>query len=116
MLSLVHQYIVYICFGSKVIQQTLEKCKTLTQFCESLYMDNILIVTPDNKKLHEEIVHAVLDVKKESLFLKAKKCCFEQDEVNFLGYLISRGMIKVDPSKRHGLVDWPRVLKNVKEV
>jgi Reverse transcriptase (RNA-dependent DNA polymerase) len=72
------------------------------------YMDDILIATPDDKKLHEEIVHTVLDVlEKESLFLKAKKCHFEQEEVDFLGYFISKGTIKVDPSKRHGLEEWP---------
>jgi RNase H-like domain found in reverse transcriptase/Integrase zinc binding domain len=33
-----------------------------------------------------------------------------------LGYFISKGTIKIDPSKCHGLEDWPRTLKNVKEV
>jgi Reverse transcriptase (RNA-dependent DNA polymerase) len=76
------------------------------------YMDDILIATPNDKKLHKEIVHAMLEVlEKESLFLKAKKCQFEQEEVDFLGYLISKGTIKIDPSKRHGLEDWPRTLK-----
>jgi RNase H-like domain found in reverse transcriptase/Integrase zinc binding domain len=55
-------------------------------------------------------------LEKELLFLKAKKCHFEQQEVDFLGYVISQGMIKVDPSKWHGLDEWPWELKNVKEV
>jgi hypothetical protein len=55
-------------------------------------------------------------LRKESLFLKAKKCCFEQMEMEFLGYLITKGMIKINLTKRHGLEEWPRVLKNVKEV
>jgi hypothetical protein len=55
-------------------------------------------------------------LRKESLYLKAKKCCFEQTEMEFLGYLITKGTIKIDPTKCHGLEEWPRVLKNVKEV
>jgi hypothetical protein len=80
-------------------------------------MDDIIITTPDDKKLHEEIVWEVLKVlRKESLHLKAKKCCFKQMEMEFLGYLITKGMIKINPTKRHGLEEWPRILKNIKEV
>jgi hypothetical protein len=80
-------------------------------------MDDIIIATPDDKKLHEEIVQEVLKVlRKESLHLKAKKCHFEQTEMEFLGYLITKGTIMIDPTKWHGLEEWPRVLKSVKEV
>jgi hypothetical protein len=80
-------------------------------------MDNIIIATPDDKKLHEEIVHEVLKVlKQESLFLKAKKCCFKQKEMEFLGYLIMEGTLKIDLTKQHGLEEWPRVLKSIKDM
>jgi hypothetical protein len=80
-------------------------------------MDDIIIATPNDKKLHKEIVQEVLKVlRKELLYLKAKKCHFEQTEMEFLGYLITKGTIKVNPTKRHGLEEWPRVLKNIKEV
>jgi hypothetical protein len=80
-------------------------------------MDDIIITTPDDKKLHEEIVREVLKVlRKELLHLKAKKCHFEQTEMEFLGYLITKETIKINPTKRHGLEEWPRVLKNIKEV
>jgi hypothetical protein len=36
--------------------------------------------------------------------------------MKFLGYLITKGTIKINPTKWHGLEEWPRVLKNVKEV
>ena len=80
-------------------------------------MDDILIATLNDPKLYEEIVHEVLRVlEEESLFLKVKKCRFKQKEVDFLGYCISEGAIKINPSKCHGLEEWPRVCKNVKEV
>jgi hypothetical protein len=55
-------------------------------------------------------------LRKELLHLKAKKCCFEQTEMEFLGYLITKGTIKIDPTKHYGLEEWPRILKNIKEV
>jgi hypothetical protein len=80
-------------------------------------MDDIIIATPDDKKLHEEIVCEVLKVLQwELLFLKAKKCHFEQREMEFLGYLIMEGTLKINPTKQHGLEEWPRVLKSVKDV
>lgn len=81
------------------------------------YMDDVLIATPNDQLLHQQITHEFLDIlEKESLFLKPEKCRFEQTNVEFLGYLIDEGTIKIDPTKRHGLSTWPRTLRNVKDV
>jgi RNase H-like domain found in reverse transcriptase len=36
--------------------------------------------------------------------------------VEFLGYVIDQRTIHIDPSKKHGLEEWPRELKSIKEV
>ena len=47
--------------------------------CIFVYMDNILITTPDDEKLHVEIVNVVLDMlAAEDFFLKLSKCSFHQ--------------------------------------
>jgi hypothetical protein len=44
-----------------------------------IYMDDILIATPNNLPQHRQIVREVLEVmRKESFFLKARKCEFEK--------------------------------------
>jgi hypothetical protein len=44
-----------------------------------IYMDDILIATPNNLLQHQQIVREVLDVmRKELFFLKAAKCEFEK--------------------------------------
>jgi len=44
-----------------------------------VYMDDILIATPNDAALHKKIVHEVLDIlEHESLFLKLSKCFFNQ--------------------------------------
>ena len=82
-----------------------------------MYMDNILICTPNNPALHEEIVHQVLDIlEKESLFLKLSKCYFHQCSICYLGILVEGGVIKINPMKQNGLAEWPSKLKNQKHV
>ena len=47
--------------------------------CIFVYMDDILIATPDDEALHTEIVNAVLDMlATEDFFLKLSKCSFHQ--------------------------------------
>src|ERR1700744_3817456 len=82
-----------------------------------VYMDDILIATPDDLAVHRPIVHEVLDVlEKESLFLHPEKCVFETKCVEYLGLILEGDSIGVDPAKVDGLKSWPCVLKNVKEV
>jgi hypothetical protein len=50
------------------------------------------------------------------LFLRPQKCLFEVEEIDFLGMQLNRNGITIDPGKIKGLTDWPRTLKNVKEV
>ena len=54
-----------------------------------VYLDNILIYTKDPGQPHVETVHWVLDqLRKYSLSANLKKCCFYQDEICFLGYVV----------------------------
>ena len=43
-----------------------------------IYMDDILIATPNNLTTHRQLVHQVLDqLDKHDLYLKPEKCVFE---------------------------------------
>ena len=85
--------------------------------CIFTYMNNILIATGDDKQLHSEIVHAVLDMlEKEDFFLKLSKCLFHQTAIDYLGIRIEGGHIQIDPTKINGLANWKEVLKNLHEV
>jgi hypothetical protein len=72
-------------------------------------LDDFLIVTPDDPELYDQITKEYLEIlERESLFLKPEKCQFARKEIEFLGYVIDQGTIRIDPSKKHGLADWPR--------
>jgi len=82
------------------------------------YMDDVIIMTPaDKKALHIEVCHAFLDIlEKHALFLKPAKCEFFQTEVDYLGIHVKNGELMIDPAKLAGIRNWPTSLKNVKEV
>ncbi len=82
-----------------------------------VYMDDILVATNDNLTRHRQIVHQVLDkLEKESYFLRPAKCEFKKERVDYLGVVISRERIHIDPLKVEGLRNWPRKLSTLKQV
>ena len=81
-----------------------------------VYMYDILVATEENLDRHRQIVHKLLDIcEKESYFLKASKCVFEQRCISYLGIVIDGSNIKIDPRKVEGLKDWPREVRTLKE-
>ena len=82
-----------------------------------IYMDDILIATGENLKLHWCIVHNVLNLlERESLFCKLSKCQFELHSITYLGIVVDVGTIQIDPTKINGLLAWPQKLTTVKQV
>jgi hypothetical protein len=51
-----------------------------------------------------------------SYFLKPKKCQFEKEEMEILGWLVGGGRVHIDPAKVQGISEWPRTLHSVEEV
>jgi hypothetical protein len=86
----------------------------LDHFCTT-YLDNTLIHS-DNFKEHQQYVHFVVDAfAKAGLYLKPEKCEFHEQEVKYLGFIISMEGIKIDPKKIHVVQDWepPSNLKGI---
>ncbi|BBH03402.1 hypothetical protein Prudu_014267 [Prunus dulcis] len=46
-------------------------------------------------------------LRQEKLFVNLKKCSFLQDQVLFLGFIVSAAGISADPDKVHAIVNWP---------
>lgn len=79
------------------------------------YLDDIIIVTPDFDK-HLKILKEVFTRLKEAgLTLQKEKCMFCRDELKFLGYIVNRSGLNVDPEKISAIVNIPTP-KNAKEV
>ncbi|XP_057696537.1 retinoic acid receptor RXR-gamma-B isoform X2 [Corythoichthys intestinalis] len=73
-----------------------------------VYLDDILIYSPD-LETHIFHVRSVLQkLLQNSLFVKAEKCVFHQPSVQFLGFVIAEGEIRMDPEKVRAVHEWPR--------
>lgn len=80
-----------------------------------VFIDDILVYSK-NKKDHEEHLKIILQTLREKqLYAKFKKCEFWLDQVSFLGHIISREGVSVDPVKIEAIKNWPQ-LTNVKEI
>jgi Reverse transcriptase (RNA-dependent DNA polymerase) len=80
-----------------------------------VYMDDILVATTMDKVLHWWIVHKVLELlEMELFFLKPLKCKFKQESIDYLGIVVSKGTVCIDPTKQNGLATWPQKLTSVK--
>ena len=80
-----------------------------------MFIDDILIYSKSQEK-HEEHLRIVLQILRErKLYAKLKKCEFWLNQVVFLGRVISKDGITVDPNKIDAMVNWDRPT-NVSEV
>lgn len=82
------------------------------------YLDDIIIATPTLEK-HFEVLELVFKrLKEANLTLNREKCHFCRPELKFLGYVVNRSGIAVDPSKVEAIVNLapPRTVKEVRRV
>ena len=80
-----------------------------------VFIDDILVYSK-SKEEHAEHLRVVLStLAAHKLYAKFKKRDFWMEKVHFLGYVITKEEISVDPAKIAAVVDWPRP-SNVIEV
>jgi len=93
-----------------------------TQFADFLatgkvviYLDDILIMAKTIVcliQLTHRILQCLMDL---DLYLRPEKCSFNQTSVEYLGLIISKGELCMDPVKLNAVTNWP-TLKTMKEV
>jgi hypothetical protein len=77
----------------------------------TVYLDDILIYSDDPAK-HKEHVREVLSrLRKHGLYARPDKCHFSVDSVEYLGFILSKEGLKMDPSKVRTVQDWPEPRK-----
>lgn len=80
-----------------------------------VYLDDIVIATPTFGK-HLEILSEVFErLQKANLTLSRKKCSFCRTELKYLGYVVSRQGLHVDPEKVSAIVNIP-IPQSVQEI
>ena len=73
-----------------------------------VYLDDIFIYTDDDGDGYVTAVRWVLEqLRKFSLYANLKKCQFHQDEVRFLGYVVSSKGIRMEDKQIEAVKQWP---------
>ena len=81
-----------------------------------MYLDNILINIENSSQPHVETVYWVLNqLRKYLLFINLKKCCFHQDEVYFLGYVVLFKGISIEAKRIKVVREWPEP-KSIRDI
>jgi transposase InsO family protein len=80
-----------------------------------VYVDDIAVYGTTKEQVVERFLRVLEILKKHSLYLKPSKCFFFTEEINFLGYVVSKDGIAMQNSKVDAIKTWPPP-RNVKEV
>ena len=81
-----------------------------------MYLDNILIYTKDPSQPHVDAVCWVLEqLRRHGLFANLKKCRFHQDEVRFLGFVVSAQGISMEEERIQAVKTWPEP-KSIRDI
>ena len=73
-----------------------------------VFIDDILIYSRSSEE-HKNHLRIILQIlREEQLYAKLKKCEFWLEQVRFLGHIICKEGITVDPVKIEAFKDWPR--------
>jgi hypothetical protein len=90
-------YVMYLM--NKVFMEYLDKFVIV-------FIDDILVYSRSEEE-HEEYLHLALQkLREHRLFAKLSKCEFWMKQVAFLGHIILKGGIYVDPSKVQDVLSW----------
>jgi hypothetical protein len=80
-----------------------------------VFLDDIHIYSKSEEE-HEHHLRLVLQVLREhQIYAKINKCSFYQEQIHYLGHIISKEGIVVDPEKIEAIRGWPTPM-NVSEI
>jgi hypothetical protein len=78
----------------------------IDDFC-IVYLDDILIYSQTREEHTSHILQVLDRLEQSHLFVKQSKCVFYQDRVDFLGFIIDREGISMDPDRVKAVQEWP---------
>ena len=80
-----------------------------------IYLDDILVYSDDPTEHKKHVREVLRRLRQNGLFCRPEKCHFDKDTVNYLGFILSKDGLKMDPVKVQTIQDWPAPRK-VKDI
>ncbi|KAJ9539506.1 LOW QUALITY PROTEIN: hypothetical protein OSB04_032239 [Centaurea solstitialis] len=81
-------------------------CRPMLDKSVIVFIDDILIYSKTKEDHVMHLIEVLETLRRERLYAKFSKCDFWLQEVQFLGHLVNREGIKVDPAKIEAVMKW----------
>jgi hypothetical protein len=72
-----------------------------------VYLDDILVFSTTEAEHCQHLRTVLSTLKEHHFYAKLSKCSFFQAQTKFLGFLVDKEGIKMDPDKVSAVLDWP---------
>ena len=72
-----------------------------------LFIDDILIYSKYEEEHKEHLKNVLQELREHQIFVKFSKCDFFKDKIQYLGHVVTKEGISVDPKKIKEIEDWP---------
>ena len=73
-----------------------------------VFIDDILVYSKSEEEHARHLRFVLQTLRDYQLYAKFSKCEFWLDQVAFLGHVVSKDGIQVDPKKIEAIIEWPR--------
>ena len=98
----------FMCLMNNILSNKLDKFLVV-------FINDILIYSK-NEQEHKEHLRIVLQVLREQqLYANFSKCDFFKDKIQYLGHVLSKERMSVDPENEKAIMEWT-VPKNVSDI
>ncbi|KAL0445653.1 UNVERIFIED_CONTAM: RNA-directed DNA polymerase [Sesamum latifolium] len=71
-----------------------------------VYLDDIVIYSRTLAEHVEHLRQVLARLHEYELYAKVSKCSFAQETISFLGHIVERGRIRMDPKKVQAIEEW----------
>jgi transposase InsO family protein len=97
-----------LCNAPAIFQETMNKVLSpLLRKGVLVYMDDIMVYAKTREEHARLLDQALTLLREHDFYVKLSKCEFEKPELKFLGHIVGKEGIKVDPAKTQVVRDWP---------
>ena len=72
-----------------------------------VFLDDILVYSKNDQEHEIHLKKTFQILREHQLYAKLSKCSFPKDEIVYLGRVISKDGIHIDPDKVKAIIEWP---------
>src|SRR6266516_5623732 len=76
-------------------------------FC-IVYLDDILVFSKSEEEHYQHLQLVIERLRRAELYANPKKCEFFKSEVEYLGFLVNKTSVRIDPTRVEAISKWPR--------